>query len=72
MSEETEQPKRFAAGAKIIVDTMFDNRLFKDSITRDDMNGFEELIQFMLESKFNMAWKSEKLFESITNKPAKP
>lgn len=69
MINTDDTPKKFAADAKLIVDSIFDNRLFKDNITRDDMNGYEDLIQFMLESKFNMAWKAKELFERIDHKP---
>jgi hypothetical protein len=35
--------KIFKQDAKSIVDLAFNNKLFKEEITRDDMNTFEEL-----------------------------
>jgi hypothetical protein len=42
----------FKQDAKQIVDLAFDNKLFKDKVTRDDMNSFEELINFLLSSRY--------------------
>lgn len=55
----------FKADAKQIVDTIFDNKLFKDNVTRDNMNGFEDLIQFLLESKYNSHIKMLELTSKI-------
>ena len=44
--------KIFKQDAKQIVDLAFDNKLFKDEITRDDMNGFQSLIQFLLSTAY--------------------
>lgn len=46
------EDKIFKADAKSIVDMAFNTKLFKDDVTRDDMNGFEELIRFLLQSRF--------------------
>ncbi len=51
--------------AKQIVDMMFDSNLFHDNVTRDNMNTFEELIHFLLQSKFESYKRLEKLNESI-------
>lgn len=45
--------KYFKNDAKQIVDAMFDTKLLKEDVSRDTMNAFEELIQYMLETKFN-------------------
>ncbi len=60
--------RHFANDAKQIVDLYFDNKMFKDQITRDDMNNFEDLISFLLQSKFEMYIKSEKLLSSLDKK----
>lgn len=60
--------KLFKQDAKQIVDMCFDNRLFKDTLTRDDFNSFEDLIQFLLQSKFNTYVKTEELFRKINAK----
>lgn len=55
----------FKNDSKQIVDLIFNNHLFKDSITRDDMNGFEELIQFFLQSRFESYIKTKKFFDMV-------
>jgi len=56
--------------AKEIIDCMFDSKIFKDSITRDDMNVFEDLLAFHFQcftdiaskiEKFNLEYKNKKL-----------
>lgn len=66
MENPIQKEELFKKDAKDIVDTIFDNRLFKEDITRDNMNGFEDLITFLLQSKFNSRWKAEKFFEQIS------
>jgi len=64
----------FKADAKVIVDTAFNNRLFKDELTRDDFNSFEDIITFMLQSRFESYLRLTKLADSIEkrvkNEPA--
>lgn len=55
----------FKADAKQLVDMVFDTRLFQDGITRDDMNGIEELISFLLESRFDSYKRVHALMEGI-------
>lgn len=57
--------KIFKQNAKQMVDMMFDANLFHDNVTRDNMNTFEELIQFLLQSKFESYKRLEKLNESV-------
>jgi len=57
--------KIFKQDAKQIVDLAFDKKLFKDEITRDDMNAFEQLIDFLLSSRYESYKRSEKLLESL-------
>ena len=54
----------FKQDVKQIVDLEFDKKLFKDEITRDDMNAFEELIDFLLSSRYESYKRAEKLLES--------
>ena len=44
-------PKYFKTDAKAIVDGFFDAKLFKEEITRDDMNNVEDFIAEMMQSK---------------------
>lgn len=55
----------FKNDAKSIVDMAFDNRLFKDELTRDHFNAFEDLITFMLQSRFESYKKIDKLINSV-------
>jgi hypothetical protein len=55
----------FKQDAKQIVDMAFDKKLFKDEITRDDMNGFEDLISFLLSSRFESYKKCEELLKKL-------
>lgn len=55
----------FKNDSKQIIDLIFNNHLFKDYVTRDDMNGFEELIQFFLQSRFESYIKTKKLFDRV-------
>jgi hypothetical protein len=56
---------RFKRDAKQITDMLFDKRLFTDSLTRDDMNAFEDLIEFLLNSKFESHLRCEALLKSL-------
>ena len=42
----------FREDAKSLVDTFFDKRLFADSVNRDDMNAVEELIEYLLQVRY--------------------
>ena len=57
--------KIFKQDAKQMVDMMFDSNLFHDNVTRDNMNTFQDLIQFLLQSKFDSYKRLEKLNESV-------
>ena len=61
----------FKNDAKQIVDMAFNNKLFKDELTRDDFNGFEDLIQFLLQNRFESYQRVEKLMKSIDEKKNK-
>lgn len=55
----------FKADAKAIVDTAFDSKIFKDTLTRDDINSFEDLIEYMLKSRFEAYKKLHLLLEKV-------
>lgn len=59
------EDKIFKTDAKQIVDLMFDNKLFKDNVTRDDMNVFEDLITFLLQSRFESYQRVNALLERV-------
>jgi len=57
--------KIFKTDAKQIVDMTFDNKLFKDGITRDDMNAYEDLISFLLQSKYESYIRCNEMMSKI-------
>lgn len=63
--------KYFKQDAKQIVDTLFDNKLFIDSLTRDDLNSIEDYLQYAMESRFNSHVKSKELSIKISRKEDK-
>ncbi len=56
---------RFKQDAKQITDMLFDKRLFVDSLTRDEMNAFEDLIEIILSSRFESHIRCEELLKSL-------
>ena len=60
--------KIFKQDAKSIVDVLFDTKIFTDKISRDDMATVEEMIESMLQSRFDSYKKAQKLYESIKQK----
>lgn len=55
----------FRSDAKQMVDMAFDNKLFKGDVTRDDMTAFEDLIDFLLSTRFESYKRAEALFDRI-------
>jgi len=64
------EEKIFKNDAKQIVDLAFNSKLFKDDLTRDDFNSFEDLIQFLLQSRFDNIKKAEAFFDDISKRRA--
>lgn len=61
--------KIYKADAKQIVDMLFNTKVFREDITRDGIDGVEDLIAFLLSSRFESYQRAEKLFEKITTTP---
>lgn len=59
----------FKRDAKLIVDGLFDNKLFIERLTRDELNGIEELIGYLMQSKFESHLRAHELFDKINKKP---
>ena len=57
--------KVFKQDAKSIVDCAFDKKLFHDDVTRDHMNTFEELIAFLLKSKYDGYVRGNEFIETL-------
>ena len=61
----------FKEDAKSIVDLAFETKLFKEEVTRDDMNNFEEFIEFLLTSKFESYKRANNLLEKLKKNETK-
>lgn len=61
----------FKQDAKSIADTLFETKIFKDSLTRDELNTIEELIGYCMSVRFDSILRAEKLFKQIKEKDAK-
>lgn len=55
----------FKTDAKQITDMLFNSKILVPDLTRDDLNGIEELLQYLMQSRFENHLKAEKLFEKI-------
>ena len=62
----------FKNDAKQIVDLVFDAKLFRDDLTRDNLNSIEEMIQFMMQSRFESYQRALNLLKSIEANKNKP
>jgi len=62
------EPHLFKQDAKSIVDTIFETKCFREDLTRDDINAVEELVQFMLSSRFDSFLQARKLSQKIIKK----
>lgn len=59
------EDKIFKNDAKSITDMAFNNKLFKDELTRDDFNAFEDLIEYLLRTRYESYIRINKLTERI-------
>lgn len=60
-----ELEKHFSADAKTIVDTLFDNKVFRPDLTRDDMTAVEQLIEYMMSSRMSSLIKIKGIMERV-------
>lgn len=51
--------------SKTIVDTLFDNKLFRNDLTRDELNSIEEYIDYSMNSRLNSHLKFRDLADKI-------
>lgn len=61
----------FRRDAKSMVDTLFDNDLFKERLTRDDMASLETWISKMMSMSYDGAKQYEELIKSINTSKLK-
>lgn len=57
----------FKQEAKLLVDQLFNTKVFRDDITRDDMNNVEDFLSYLLDSRFEMHVKGEALLRSLSD-----
>lgn len=55
----------FKQDAKSVVDMTFNTKLFREDITRDDMNELEGYIFYLLESRYDSYIRGIKLLEKV-------
>lgn len=58
----------FKQDAKSITDTLFETKIFRDDLTRDELNSIEEMIDYCMSSRFDSLKRAEKLYKQIENK----
>lgn len=63
--ENTTDRSLFKSDAKQIVDVLFDNKMFKEALTRDDINAVEDLLTYMMDSRYDCQKKAENLKTKI-------
>lgn len=56
----------FKNEAKIIIDALFDTKVFKENITRDDMNFTQDFLGEMMTSRYNSYVKLYELKQKIS------
>ncbi len=66
-----ETNKIFKQDAKSIVDTLFETKIFRDDLTRDELNSVEEMLDYLMSSRFDSLLRAEKLFKQIKEKDVK-
>ncbi len=57
MKEQPGIEKYYQIQAKQIIDSMFDCKVFSEKLTRDDIQGFEDLMAFYFQSHARTATK---------------
>ena len=66
--EKIKVEKRFKKDAKQIVDMLFEAKLFRDDITRDDMNVTENFISDLMSMSFEFHLKANELLKRMESK----
>ena len=62
--------KIFKQDAKSITDTLFETKIFRDDLTRDELNTIEELIDYCMSVRFDSLLRAEKLYKQLKEKDA--
>lgn len=64
------QEERFISKneAKSIVDMLFDNGIFRDDLTRDDLNNIETYLDYSLNTRMKSHIKMKEIFKKFKEK----
>ncbi len=54
--------------AKTIIDMLFDNKMFRDDLTRDDLNKLEEYLHFSMNTRIKSHIRIGELMKKIESK----
>lgn len=54
-----ETNKIFKQDAKSIVDTLFETKIFRNDLTRDELNTIEEMVDYMMSSRYDSIKRAE-------------
>ena len=65
-----ETNKIFKQDAKSITDTLFETKIFRGDLTRDELNTIEELIDYCMSVRFDSLLRAEKLYKQLKEKDA--
>jgi hypothetical protein len=57
--------KMIKTDAKAVVDLLFETKVFKDELTRDNLNSIEEFVGYLLETRINSNVKMLKFKEKF-------
>lgn len=65
---QNKKPTIFKSDAKAIVDMLFDSKVFREEITRDDMNATEDYLAESMRMRFESVLRGEELKRRIDEK----
>lgn len=67
MEKEIEIEEYYQNQAKQFIDSMYDAKVFHEKLTRDDFNGFEDLLAYILQCQADTARKLAEFHEKYKN-----
>jgi hypothetical protein len=65
MKDEEENKERFRGDAKLMIDSLFNNDLFKDRLTRDDMSALEDWINMSMCHRYDSYLRLQKILPTL-------
>jgi len=70
MEETIKIDKHCQGRAKDLVDCIFDKNYFREDVTREDMQGVEDFLAFMLQSSVETAIRCHDLCKKMKEEPS--